>query len=316
MTRKGYHRSLDWKNFFDSEKNFLRCDICPNNEGYGEWNGRLPCGAWKCSVKRPANTIGEKEGTTGSVFVTARMGAHQMSFESAISKDYDINTGEIRQFIHDRSLEDERFAHVIVCEPFRYNDQILSFANPYNTLRLSCIRNVASRPFGWEHVAVEKVRVGDEYVHLVASKDEGKGFNRRGNFRVDVTQDGTAQIGENKAGRDIIVTDMSATGIGFTVTSEVDISLGDRIRLTFSDSVDEPSVSEKHEDIDVMSLYKPGKTIKHKYNFILTGSVVRFLPLSNGKTQKVGCSFDNAVDRDRISKYIYAKQRGQIGGRV
>ena len=39
--------------------------------------------------------INEIEGTTGSVFVTARMGAHQMSFESAISKDYDINTGEI-----------------------------------------------------------------------------------------------------------------------------------------------------------------------------------------------------------------------------
>lgn len=122
-----------------------------------------------------------------------------------------------------------------------------------------------------------------------------------------MTQNGTAQIGENKAGRDVTVMNMSETGVGFSVTTEADISLGDRIRLTFSDSVDEPLIS-KHNETSVINICKPSRTLKHKYNFILTGNVVRFISQPDGKIQKVGCSFDEAVDSKQIKKYVYAKQ--------
>ena len=91
---------------------------------------------------------------------------------------YDVSTGEIRQFIHSRLPEDERFAHVIVCEPFRYNDQILSLkTRPCTKLRLILVPNKRlSKLINIDSVVMEDVRIDTQLMDDPAI--EGKAYQQ------------------------------------------------------------------------------------------------------------------------------------------
>lgn len=41
----------EYNRFFCSEENYCACDNCPDNKGMDDWQGRYPCGQWKCWVE-------------------------------------------------------------------------------------------------------------------------------------------------------------------------------------------------------------------------------------------------------------------------
>ena len=49
------------KGFLCNEENEYNCSFCPYNEGQSDWQGRYPCGQWKCWVSLHCRENREEE---------------------------------------------------------------------------------------------------------------------------------------------------------------------------------------------------------------------------------------------------------------
>lgn len=41
----------EYLKFMYNEKNIMNCSECPSNEGFSNWDGKLPCGQQNCWVR-------------------------------------------------------------------------------------------------------------------------------------------------------------------------------------------------------------------------------------------------------------------------
>lgn len=170
---------------------------------------------------------------------------------------------------------------------FTNDKQVINFSAP--NVQYDCIGIVDNLPYSWERVMIEKHDLPDAGTHhLVFSNSNAHSINRRKDFRLWLGKDCTLSYGSPSVSQHGTIKDISVTGIGIIVSSKVEISLGTRIKVQFSEV---RTTSDGEEE----------KTI-----YILFAQPVRCAPVNEG-SQIIGCRIIEA-GRDYVS-YLYKKQR-------
>lgn len=134
-------------------------------------------------------------------------------------------------------------------------------------------------------------------VHVVIANSEGIQFNRREYFRLWLGIHGTVSYGEYGVPYDIVVKDVSATGIGILAESFHSINIGDSIEVQFKD---ERMHTSKREYVSTL--------------YTVEAEVVRIVPRDE-RHNIIGCIITS--NTKEIEQLIYRKQmeRARTGGR-
>lgn len=123
--------------------------------------------------------------------------------------------------------------------PIVIDGKVLNLGNSGARLKLIYERE-EKKPLIWGNI-VYGIYKKDGYPCVVLSdKKDGVEFNRRGTFRMDMDVQGTLD-GEE----DIIVHDISGTGISFYTSKENEKEIGSRVTLRFEGGYEQLSVSGK-----------------------------------------------------------------------
>lgn len=154
---------------------------------------------------------------------------------------------------------------------------------------LDCV--VDGKPYLFSGIQINAIKLptGNEY-HIIFSEKNMAPYNRRKEFRLWVGVDGIAQLGLNKAGREVVIKDVSANGIGFTTSTDYECSVGDIAHITFYDKLTDHSTRKVTE-----------------LKFSVSANVVRVQDIDE-KTRLIGCRVNNKNYTANIEKYIAAKQ--------
>ena len=100
----------------------------------------------------------------------------------------------------------------------------------------------------WEYVDGRKFeRDGQTYLYLATPK-YGLQFNRRGNLRVRVDKKSEIHFHENMV-HDIIIKDISENGIGFYVSNDICLEIGERCQIVLDqlEGTEEPILQKMKE---------------------------------------------------------------------
>ena len=115
-------------------------------------------------------------------------------------------------------------------------------------------------------------------------KNPGKQINRRTAVRVWLGIDGVAQIGIHRVAYEVIVKDISVSGISFILHKDLKLKQGTIVHITFNDT-------------------------DARVKFSLGAIIVRQAPLEDGR-MLYGCRLNQ--ESPSISKYVNDKQREKL----
>ena len=173
----------------------------------------------------------------------------------------------------------ERFDSSVLVEGIRNEEgKLLDFSSPNLFIDLILVVE-GDKPLIWKHVKVRCVTFKKKVYHQILSDRDCMALNRREAARVYAGAGGTAQIGEHKAGLEIIVKDVSYTGFSIVAEKDIEDVIDKNVRLVFDD---------EHLHLD------------------LRGFVVRKEELLNGKFL-YGCQLD--CSNMLYQKYVSILQR-------
>lgn len=120
---------------------------------------------------------------------------------------------------------------MILVEPFRHNDQLLTFSS---VMCVASITNAAdNKVYKFRLRAVLKTEHEGKIYHCLVSNEEVNEENRRSAKRFGVSAKGTLQLLGNTSIIKGYVRDISATGIAFFVTG-TNLNIGDKVSVAFS----------------------------------------------------------------------------------
>lgn len=148
---------------------------------------------------------------------------------------------------------------------------------------------INDKPYSWNDVKILKLKLPDTgSCHIVLCDDDVDTFNRRGEYRQWLGYDALCKFGDSKVPKDILLRDLSPSGVGFLCSIELPIEIGLRICIQF---------------------YEESKSsISDKYNsklYTINAIIVRYVPTNNNKLL-VGCKLDK--EYEEITKLIFSKQ--------
>lgn len=148
---------------------------------------------------------------------------------------------------------------------------------------------INDKPYSWNDVKILKLKLPDAgSCHIVLCDDDVDTFNRRGEYRQWLGYDALCKFGDSKVPKDILLRDLSPSGVGFLCSTELPIEVGLRICIQF---------------------YEESKSsISDKYNsklYTINAVIVRYVPTNNNKLL-VGCKLDK--EYEEITKLIFSKQ--------
>lgn len=128
------------------------------------------------------------------------------------------------------------FSDCILVKPFIYEGTVVNFNAEGLVIELIAIKE-GEVPYIWKNVTITREEYEGEVYHAVRTGTVGVRLNRRNSFRVFVGERGCAMEVPGNKRIDVIVKDMSSTGIGFLVDSAQDPHLknGSHVHITFSD---------------------------------------------------------------------------------
>jgi c-di-GMP-binding flagellar brake protein YcgR len=135
----------------------------------------------------------------------------------------------------------------------------------------------------WENVKVSLIKMNDVIYHKIDLSGEGKQFNRRDTFRMYIGEDMPIYI-NTAAGPtaiDVLVKDISETGVGFISNEELDVERTFRLKLKDNGRI-----------------------------YVLSGIIVRKEILSDINSFLYGCRFTEK--NNILGKYIAKKQSEQL----
>lgn len=149
---------------------------------------------------------------------------------------------------------------------------------------------IENAPFLWPGVKVVKVNFPNAgLLHVIFSEKNVKAVNRRQSYRQWVGERGIARIGLNKNTAEIVVKDISTTGIGIIFPRDFEPAEGDVIHVNFSDVLKD--LKNNSEQQVVLNL---------------NAKVLRTIELDDGR-HFTGCKF---VEKYKaVADYISSKQR-------
>lgn len=148
---------------------------------------------------------------------------------------------------------------------------------------------INDKPYSWDDVKILKLKLPDAgSCHIVLCDDDVDTFNRRGEYRQWLGYDALCKFGDSKVPKDILLRDLSPSGVGFLCSTELPIEIGLKICIQFHDEF-KSSTSDKYNS----KLYT------------INAIIVRYVPTNNNKLL-VGCKLDK--EYEEITKLIFSKQ--------
>lgn len=176
--------------------------------------------------------------------------------------------------------------------PFMHGNTMISFDAKGINIEMLVVRP-GEVPFFWSSVTIEKGECDGVPCHIIQSNAVGARLNRRNSFRVFVGLSGTTMEQAGGVVTDVIIRDISSTGIGLIVRGEnaPEFKMGALLHITYVDG-------EARFTIDV------------------DGRVVRRFTLDeeSGGGTVYGCQF--AKFYPQINKYVTDKQLRNRNKRV
>ena len=173
----------------------------------------------------------------------------------------------------------------IYAEPIMRDDKIVGFSTKGLIINICVVNKSDMKAYQFNNVAIKNIKTPDgNLFHEIFAKMPGKIVNRRNACRVWLGIDGIAQIGLNKKTYEVIIKDISVSGIAFICREDVVASPGMVVHLSFTD-----------------------ENTKTKFN--IGAIIVRSEEMENYRIM-YGCKLNQ--ESNAISKYVNEKQREKL----
>lgn len=178
-------------------------------------------------------------------------------------------------------------------EAFCILDLITEENIPINfiSVRVKCIMTalINEKPYSWEDVKILKLKLPQAgSCHIVLCDNDVDTFNRRGEYRQWLGYDALCKFGDSKVAKDVLLRDLSPSGVGLLCSTELPVELGLKVNIQFHEEF-KSSVSGEY----VSKLYT------------INAVIVRYVSTNNNKLL-VGCKLDK--EYEEITKLIFSKQ--------
>ncbi len=175
----------------------------------------------------------------------------------------------------------------VLTTPVYRNDKLVGFRAKGLVIRIQVYNVDDKKIYEFTDVTILNVKTPDEKIHhKMVSKTPGKQINRRTAVRVWLGLDGIVQVGMNKVMYEVLVKDISISGISFVFHKDLNVDPGTIVQVMFN-------------DVEVRS------------KFVVNAIIVRKEELAEGKVL-YGCRMNQ--ESQAIAKYINDKQREKLKG--
>ncbi len=152
------------------------------------------------------------------------MKLNELSAESAIQLEFKV--GKEKLYLDANIAQVARSG--LVLYPVMYEGKAVSYKNNQNAVNLVLKQN-EGKPLIWKNVAVSNAAMNGKQYVLVRSLDEGQEYNRRRTYRLPLDIKGSVLgIG------DVIIHDISNTGIAFYLDKGKKCDIGQTVSIGFS----------------------------------------------------------------------------------
>ncbi len=174
---------------------------------------------------------------------------------------------------------------VVYADPIIREEKMVGFSTNGLVIRVFAVNKADMRVYQFNNVKIRNIKMPDDKIyHEIRCMTPGKIVNRRAACRVWLGFDGIAQIELNKRTYDVVIKDISVTGISFVCGGDVKVEPDMVVHLTFEDE-------------------------SSKVRFSIGAIVVRS---EEADHQKIvyGCRLNQ--ESSAISKYVNEKQREKL----
>lgn len=173
----------------------------------------------------------------------------------------------------------------VLTEPIYRNDKLIGFKTKGLIITVQICNLSDERVYEFNNVEILNVKTKDgEIHHKIICKNPGKQINRRTAVRVWLGIEGVARVGTNRTAYNVIVKDISVSGISFILHKDMGIEPGEMAHITFND-------------------------VDARTKFSLSAIIVRTAEMEDGRVL-YGCRLNQ--ESPAISKYVTDKQREKL----
>lgn len=175
----------------------------------------------------------------------------------------------------------------ILTQPIYRDEKLVGFKTKGLVIRIQITNASDNKVYEFMNVEILNVKTQDEQIHhKITCKLPGKQINRRTAVRVWVGIEGIAQIGIHKTAYEVLVKDISISGISFIFHKDLNVDSGTLAHIVFNDS-------------------------DFRMKFSISSIIVRKEVLKDGRVL-YGCRMNQ--ESQIIAKYVNDKQRAQLKG--
>lgn len=189
-------------------------------------------------------------------------------------------------------LKKYKFPAGIMADPIEHSGKYVGFhLDEDSETHIAVFSVVEDRPYQWTNVKIITAQFKRKIYHLIMSNQDVSESNRRGSFRQWVGCYGTLKVGLESGSHNVLVKDVSTSGIGLIVDNDPNQPppvVGDIIHVNFTDTIGRGTPRPKD------------------FDFTLKATVCRtaFEPVKNRTI--LGCRF--AKSDEKIGQYVNMKQ--------
>lgn len=175
----------------------------------------------------------------------------------------------------------------VLTEPVYRDEKLVGFRTKGLVIRIQVTNASDQKVYEFANVEILNVKTQDEQIHhKMVCKAPGKQINRRTAVRVWLGIEGIAMIGANRIAYEVMVKDISISGISFVFHKDLNLESGTIVTLQFNDT-------------------------DKKMKFNISAIIVRTAQMEDGKVL-YGCRMNQ--ESPAISKYVNDKQREKLKG--
>lgn len=173
----------------------------------------------------------------------------------------------------------------VLTQPIYRNDKLVGFKTKGLIITLQICNKSDEKVYEFTNADILNVKTKDGKIHhKITCKNEGRQINRRTAVRVWLGMEGVAQLGINRTAYNVVVKDISVSGISFISHKNMNVGAGTMAHITFHDS-------------------------EAKVKFSLGSIIVRVADMEDGRVL-YGCRLNQ--ESPAISKYVADKQREKL----
>ena len=173
----------------------------------------------------------------------------------------------------------------VLTEPIYRNDKLVGFKTKGLIITLQICNKSDEKVYEFTNADVLNVKTKDGKIHhKISCRNEGRQINRRTAVRVWLGIEGVARVGSNRTAYNVVVKDISVSGISFILHKDMGIEAGEMAHITFND-------------------------VDARIKFSLSAIVVRTAEMEDGRVL-YGCRLNQ--ESPAISKYVTDKQREKL----